>query len=251
MASLKKLMRQEARAESRAMYEMWARLSFIEAVAKHPREPLPVIYPSFEIKKDRKGNEIGRKDVLVQVQDIVSIKTWKKFLLFKGYVNEQLIRLTEQESLAEAYYLWLFTHYTDRYRNLDGEGLAWLKKIALRAVVWLTGENKLRGWMQCEDRDNPDEDYWVNTKIGYLYEYIYAMRTIGQRGNAQIISRVADKPEDKDLRQELRQSYRDENDESLEGLRKSLKEEVGQEEAYWEEEEKKQARQQRAGEAAS
>lgn len=257
MESYRRFLRVEDRLESKAMYEIWVNLSFTDAMRNHPREMLLLDWPSFEIKRDRKGNETGRTDVLVHASDIVNSKTWKKFLQFKGYVNEELIRLVDAETLAKEYAHWLLNNYTDRYRNLDFEGQEWLRKVTFRSVQWLIGENKHRGWMQCEDQDNPDKDYWATPEKPRknLYEHIYVMRTLEMRGTAKAttkaVKNIIRNPEDKALRDEVRQDliqvHHDSSDESLNKLHELIKQEVTLQEKQWEEQERREAQKQSSG----
>ena len=80
----------------------------------------------------------------VHGKDIVSQKTWASFLAKQTSIIELRGIAFTAGPLAVRYATWLRTQYTSRYRWLvREEEKAWLKQVALLAVLWHVLEHKL------------------------------------------------------------------------------------------------------------
>lgn len=141
---------------------------------------LPIVWPSYEVKKKGRGKDKITVEVKVEVrgQDVFArgkkaqTTLWEKFLLFGNYVNGNLISLiNDTDRLAEEYYSYLINSYpaSDRYRNLDMEGQSWLRKVIRLAVKYHIMENKLAGHLNSFYDENDDRDYFCNDFALYFY----------------------------------------------------------------------------------
>lgn len=241
MASHTRLLRQESRQESLFMHEIGGYLSL---VASCREDGTPTVYPSFEIKRDRRGNKVGEIPVTCRVQDIVNHHTFGKFCKAMGYTT--LISLSQAEAVRDAYVIWI-RKFSERYENLDMDGQAWLRKVALKAVKTHIGEDKWMGWWQSEDKDNPDEDYWIDKNLRNFYGFCYLIRTRLTTTFAELVASVTRKvikePENQELRSELiREIVQQVVEEVADMLFLSpVREVIRDNEAQWQQEDRKEA----------
>lgn len=169
----------EARAEKRAVIEVGSTSSVDILRASK----MDIKYPSFESKKDRKGNIIGQVDCEVRGQDIFDKGTWQKFLAHINRNNADLISLVNDlKPLTTAYDSFLDTAYTERYRNLDGKGKKWRLKSVRKAVKYHILENKLDGYLE-------GDDTFADEKVAYYYTLVRAIKT-AMAGAARAINHI-------------------------------------------------------------
>lgn len=177
----------ERRAEMRAAIEV-GETSFVEIIRVNG---LPLTWPSFEEKKDRKGNILKTESVEVRAQDIGSNRMWQNFTKSMGYLNVDLISLTsDTDRLTEQFDLFLDTACTDRYRNVDMEGKAWRRKIARLAVKYHIMQNKLDGYLHSNE-DDDEEIYFVSKRVAYYYSLVMTVKN-ALSGFAKDIHHIVD-----------------------------------------------------------
>lgn len=159
---------------------------------------IPLQYPSYEQRKNRRGEITETVNVNVRGQDIFHDGTWQKFLVSKGYINANLISLTKDtDRLMEEYYSFLVNEYTDRYHNLDSEGKAWIRRVIRLAVKYHIKENKLAGYKQSLGDEEDDTDYFYNKEALDLCILIDCMKVIKSE-TAGLIKHMVSEPERED-----------------------------------------------------
>lgn len=186
MASHAVLLEVQKRQESHWMHEIGASLSLTDARRKNNGV---LTYPSYEVKRDRKGNEIARIPVTCRIQDFTKNDTFQKWCDAHGHVAANLIHLSQVEAYRDQYVPWLRS-FSERYANLDGAGQVWLHKEVLYGIAWRTLENKWRGWYALEDKNNPPEDYWANESLRDLYGFCYLVRKEQIPATAKLVNKM-------------------------------------------------------------
>lgn len=207
MASRKAYLEQESQREMNACIL----LGSTSAPDILQKNGLDETWPSFEYKRNKKREVIGQEEVKVRGQDVFSLATWKKFLVFFKYDDHSLISLTDDEHrLTEQLYTFLTTSHTDRYANLDVDGLTWLRKTARLAVTFHLMRNKAAGYLQSLANGVMEEDYICNPLAIFCYQ-LTQLAKLSNSGVARTISHIAEHSDDTERVQGLIKVFFDEH----------------------------------------